>query len=210
MNIDLLVFVPACFALNLAFGPNNLLSMTHAAQQGIGYSLAASTGRLPVFILMILASALGMGVLLSTSALAFTVVKLFGAAYLIWLGIKLIRSRANVQTAQIGDAKSNPHEGFRREVLAASSNPKAILIFAAFFPQFVDVHQYWQSYLLLGSIFLVLEFIAIAIYAFAGRFAAAFAASKLHWLQRSSGGAMIVFGFLLLFSRPPARGTDVV
>ncbi|EPO7629461.1 LysE family translocator [Pseudomonas aeruginosa] len=90
--IDLLVFLPACFALNLAFGPNNLVAMTHGAQKGVGFSFMASTARLAVFVPMIAASALGLGMLLSASALVFNVIKIVGAAYLVWMGIKLLRT----------------------------------------------------------------------------------------------------------------------
>lgn len=203
--IDLLVFLPACFALNLAFGPNNLLALTHGAQNGIAFALGASTARLTVFAPMIAASALGLGVLLSASALLFSAVKIAGAAYLVWMGIKLLRSGPGAAGMNAGQAKPTVRQAFRREALIAISNPKAILIFAAFFPQFVDTSAYWQSYATLGAIFLALEAVAILVYAAAGRFAAAFAASRLHWFQRLSGGGMIAFGILLLLSPQPGQ-----
>jgi len=204
--IDLLLFVPACFALNLAFGPNNLLAMTHGAQSGVRFALAASTARLAAFVPMIAASALGLGVLLSASATVFGVVKIIGAAYLIWLGIKLLRTPA-ATGASVSQRGAVPlPQAFRREGLAALGNPKAILIFAAFFPQFVVADHYWLSYAQLGGIFLLLEVVAIAVYATAGRFAAAFAATRLHWFQRLSGAGMVVFGVLLLLARQPGRG----
>ncbi|GHB42398.1 hypothetical protein GCM10007094_34550 [Pseudovibrio japonicus] len=198
---DLLVFIPACFALNLAFGPNNLLAMTHGAQQGVGFSFIASTARLVVFVPMIAASALGLGVLLSTSAFVFNVVKIIGAAYLIWTGIKLIRTAQEKTDLDADSRAPTLWRAFRNEALVAMSNPKAILIFAAFFPQFVDTANYSASYAYLGAVFIALEALAIIIYASAGRFAAAFAANKQHWFQRVSGGGMIVFGILLLLSR---------
>ncbi len=201
---DLLLFVPACFALNLAFGPNNLLAMTHGAQRGVKFACAAGSARLIVFVPMIAASALGLGVLLAASATVFTAVKLVGAAYLVWLGVKLLRSAPDADAARSA-AGLTVRAGFRREAFAAASNPKAVLIFAAFFPQFVDTGAYWQSYATLGAIFLALEAVAMLVYAAAGRFAAAYAASRLHWFQRASGGGMILFGLLLLFSRQPGR-----
>ncbi len=203
---DLFVFLPACFALNMAFGPNNLLAMTHGAQKGVPFALAASLARLGVFVPMIAASALGLGLLMSASALVFNAVKIVGAAYLVWLGLKLLRS-APGQADRASDAMTPTlRKAFRGEALVAVSNPKAILVFAAFFPQFVDTATYWMSYAVLGAVFVALEAVAIAIYATAGRFAAAFASRKLHWFQRASGGGMIAFGLLLLFSRQPGRG----
>lgn len=201
----LLLFLPGCFALNLAFGPNNLLAMTHGAQKGVGFSFLASTARLGVFIPMIAASALGLGVVLSASALVFDLIKIVGAAYLIWMGIKLLRTAQASASLEAEASRSSLRKAFRGEALTAISNPKAILIFAAFFPQFVDTANYWMSYAALGATFLSLEAVAIVIYASAGRFAATFAANRLHWFQRASGGGMIAFGLLLLLSRQPAR-----
>ena len=198
----LLLFLPACFALNLAFGPNNLLSLTNAARQGVGFAVLAASGRLIVFAPMIAISAAGLGLLLATSALVFNIVKLLGAAYLIYLGVRLLLSASK---ARLGSGATLPlASAFRQECLVALGNPKAILIFTAFFPQFVSPENYWQSFALLGLLFLVLELIAIALYACLGRFVAKAAAQRLVWLTRASGVAMIVFGSLLALSRREA------
>ncbi|WP_136635013.1 LysE family translocator [Pseudooceanicola onchidii] len=202
---DFLLFVPACFALNLAFGPNNLLALTHGAQGGAGFAIGAASSRIAVFVPMIAASALGLGVILSTSALLFGVIKVIGALYLVWMGIRLLGSRPEGGAGAGRPQAPSFRTALRREALAAVSNPKAILIFAAFFPQFVDTAAYWQSYATLGAIFLGLELCAISIYALAGAWAASFAAHRLHWFQRASGVGMILFGLLLLVSRQPGR-----
>ncbi|EPX83500.1 hypothetical protein Salmuc_02108 [Salipiger mucosus DSM 16094] len=154
---------------------------------------------------MIAASALGLGVLLSTSALLFGAVKIVGAIYLIWMGVKLILTKPAPDGVETDHLKPTIRQALRREAMIAVSNPKAILIFAAFFPQFVDTSSYWQSYATLGAIFIALEACAITLYAAAGHFAAAFAYTRLHWFQRTSGAGMIVFGLILFFSRQPGR-----
>lgn len=206
--IDLLVFVPACFALNLAFGPNNLLALSHGAQRGIGFALTAGLARLLVFTPMIALSAVGLGVVLSTSAVLFTGLKLLGAAYLIWLGIKLWRNSSKSQMSDVAGRALPMWGAFRQEGVIAMGNPKAILIFAAFFPQFVDLNAYGQSYLILGSIFLGLEALAICLYAAVGKFAARAAASRLVWIERASGAGMIGFGLLLLLAKRPSVVTS--
>lgn len=201
--IDFLLFIPACFALNMAFGPNNLLALTNGAQHGVAFAVVASFGRLLVFVPMIIVSALGLGIILSTSALVFMVVKYVGAAYLIWLGIKILRSaRAEAPSASDGQTQSLVSAA-RREALVAIGNPKAILIFAAFFPQFVSTDAYFQSYAILGIIFLGLEAVAITMYAAGGAVTAKTAINKLHWLQGASGIGMMMFGTLLLFAKRP-------
>ncbi|MCH2164622.1 MAG: LysE family translocator [Marinovum sp.] len=201
MIIDLWLFIPACFAINLAFGPNNLMAMTNAAKSGVRFATTAACGRFLAFLPMILISALGLGVLMSASAWAFTAAKVIGAAYLIYLGIKLLR--ADVPETEMTTEGTGLKIAFRRETLVAFSNPKAILTFAAFFPQFVNPESYWASYALEGAIFLVLEFVAILAYALVGRVAASGAGQYLTHVQKLSGGTMIVFGLGLLWARKP-------
>ncbi|WP_195822780.1 LysE family translocator [Roseobacter sp. MH60115] len=203
--IDWLVFVPACFALNLAFGPNNLLAMTNGARSGVVFAQKAAVGRLLVFVPMIAISALGLGIVLTTSALVFSIAKVIGATYLIWLGISLWRSAKAMKTQNLSGEQVSLSQAFRAESLVAVSNPKAILIFAAFFPQFVIVDAYWQSFAMLGAAFLVMEAVAIFTYAAFGRMASRFAAGKLSMLQRASGATMCLFGILLLISPQPSR-----
>ena len=203
--IDWLIFIPACFALNLAFGPNNLLAMTHGAGHGVLFAQKAALGRLLVFIPMIAVSALGLGLVLATSAALFTAVKIVGALYLIWLGIKIWRRAKSQDDMETRRAPLSGRAAFRAEALLAISNPKAILIFAAFFPQFVSTEAYWQSYALLGACFLLLEAMAVFVYAVAGRSAARLASNRLSWMQRGSGAMMCVFGVFLLFSPQPSR-----
>ncbi len=203
--IEWMIFIPACFALNLAFGPNNLLSMIHGAKRGVAFATGAALGRLLVFVSIIVISALGLGLLLSASAFVFTLVKIVGAIYLIWLGITLWRSARSVAVDDLDGHITTTFQAFRAEALVAASNPKAILIFAAFFPQFVSVDAYWENYAMLGAAFLCMELIAILFYAALGRLASTFAAGKLPTLQRLSGATMCLFGALVLLSPPPTR-----
>jgi len=196
-----LVFLPACLALNLAFGPNNLLSLTYGATAGVRFAMCAGLGRLLAFVPMIAISAVGLGVILQTSAAVFTLAKAAGAAYLIWLGIRLLRLRGDGLTPTADGAAVSLGAAFRAEALVALGNPKALLIFAAFFPQFVDPAAYWRGYLAVASTFLVLELLAIATYAALGWVMGRTGRRRLHWLRRGSGLAMIAFGALLLTRR---------
>ncbi|HRK85700.1 LysE family translocator [Alcaligenes ammonioxydans] len=200
---SVLLFLPACFALNMAFGPNNLLSMTVGAKQGVSTALVAAMGRLLAFAIMIVVAALGMGSLLMVSETAFTVVKFAGAAYLIWLGIKILRANGRASTEQLELGKTDIRGLARQEFLVAIGNPKAILIFTAFFPQFVDMNNYWTSFMIQGVIFLLLEVIAIAAYAYVGtRLSGVLQhAQGLRWVNRISGSMMIGFGLILAMAR---------
>lgn len=202
----LLLFLPACFALNMAFGPNNLLSMSIGARCGLRTAMIAALGRIIAFIMMIAIAALGMGAVLMASETAFAMVKFLGAAYLVWLGIRILRSKEKLPSKPARHGRYEVHGFMRQEFLVAIGNPKAILIFTAFFPQFVVREDYWGSFLILGAIFLLLELLAIALYAYAGtRLSRVMRNPRgLRWINRISGGTMIAFGVLLAMAGRPA------
>ncbi|MCF7503621.1 MULTISPECIES: LysE family translocator [Vibrio] len=160
----LLLFIPACFALNMTPGPNNLLSMNNARCYGFQAALVAGLGRIAAFSGMIALAASGLAVVLYTSETLFFLIKLFGAMYLLWIAFNLWRS----QTSPVADIERNK-DWFglvKQEFALAAGNPKAILIFTAFLPQFVDVTANVNTqFFILGSTFLVLEMLAISIYA---------------------------------------------
>jgi threonine/homoserine/homoserine lactone efflux protein len=199
-----MIFLPACFALNVACGPSNLLAMTNGARSGVGFAQKAAIGRLLVFVPMITISALGFGLILTASGFVFGISKLIGAAYIVWIGLSLWRSAKHLNTDEFLGESIPMRHAFRAETLVALSNPKAILTFAAFFPQFVAVEAYWQSYAMLGAAFLIMEAVAILAYATCGQVASTFAASKIPTLQRVSGAVMCVFGVLILLTPQPA------
>ena len=133
-----LFFLPACFAVNLAPGPNNLLSINVAARHGFMTAFLGGTGRLVAFAAMIALAATGLAVVLHASEWFFLAIKLAGAAYLIWLAIQLWRSDTPAIDVTHEQSASLARI-VRQEFLVAAGNPKAILVFTAFLPQFVDI-----------------------------------------------------------------------
>ncbi len=206
MNLDVWpIFVPAAFALNMFPGPNNVLAMSNAARHGFTTALIASAGRFPPFAGFVLGAAIGLGAVLATSAELFGALKIVGALYLVWLGFQMIRARP-------ADAPTDRAEGalptlVAREFWTAATNPKAMLVFTAFFAPFLDpTRPAFGQILALGGVALALELVAVAIYAFAGSRIGRFTRSTaaLVWIDRVSGGALIAAGIALLFARRPA------
>lgn len=200
-----LIFVPAAFALSAAPGPNNMLAMTNALQVGLSRAVIAGGGRLLAFALMIALTAVGLGAVLAASETAFYVIKWCGAAYLVYLGIRMWRRRDELEEDDPLLRANIPLSVLaRREFLVAIGNPKAILIFTAFFPQFLNpaAPAYWQFFVM-GVTFLVLEVAALSLYALSGRQASRFGRSAhgRRMLNRISGGALIGAGVLLAASR---------
>ena len=160
----LLLFIPACFALNMTPGPNNLLSMNNARCYGFQAAFIAGLGRILAFSGMIALAACGLAGVLYTSETLFFLIKLFGAMYLLWIAFNLWRPQAS----PVADIERNKNWFglVKHELALAAGNPKALLIFTAFLPQFVDVAANVNTqFFVLGSTFLVLEMLAISIYA---------------------------------------------
>lgn len=132
----LCLFLPACFALNMAPGPNNLLSVSNATRYGYRTSCLAGIGRLLAFAGMIALASAGLAVVLQTSELLFYALKILGAAYLFYLALQLWRANPAAQP-EAATAKVGLWALARQEFMVAAGNPKAILIFTAFLPQFV-------------------------------------------------------------------------
>lgn len=173
MQLDLWLFLPACFALNMAPGPNNLLAMNNATQQGARVAFVAGMGRQVAFALMMALAALGLATVLYASVWVFTGIKLAGAAYLLYLAVQLWHAKVD-SLAVTGQARRDTIATLaQREFWLAMGNPKAILIFTAFLPQFVNTElAIVPQFALLGALFLLLECLAIGLYALAGRYAA--------------------------------------
>ena len=169
MSIEtLLLFLPACFALNMAPGPNNLLSIANGTRYGFTRACIAGAGRLIAFVGMIALAASGLAVVLLASELTFYCIKVAGALYLFYLAIQLWRSEPG-EVVSDSQGERTTWLLAKQEFLVAVGNPKAILIFTAFLPQFVNTaHPAGSQFFILGSAFLALEWVAIAAYAYMG------------------------------------------
>ncbi|MBD1571919.1 LysE family translocator [Vibrio sp. S17_S38] len=197
----LIFFIPVCFALNMTPGPNNLLAMNNARCYGFQSALIAGLGRVTAFSAMITLTASGLAVVLYASETLFFTIKLLGAAYLLWIAFNLWRSEAS-PIFEIDRTRN--HFGLaKQEFVLAAGNPKAILIFTAFLPQFVDASaNASEQFFILGSTFLVLEMVAISIYAAFGLYLRQwFAKPKMaKRFNRTCAIFLAVSGANLLFS----------
>ena len=133
-----LLYVVASIGLSLTPGPNSLLALTHGARYGHARTLFTIAGGALGFILLIALSMLGIGTVLQASTQALIALKWIGGAYLIWLGVQLWRAPA-LHLTPVTDAPARAGSAmFRQGFLSAVSNPKALLFYGAFLPQFID------------------------------------------------------------------------
>ena len=133
-----LIYLVAAIGLSLSPGPNGLLALTHGALHGRRKALFTISGGAVGFTSLIALSMFGIGALLQASITWLTVLKWVGGAYLVWLGIQVWRSppvSADVATPQ---ESRSAWSMFRQGALCAVTNPKGLLFFAAFLPQFID------------------------------------------------------------------------
>lgn len=132
------LFVAAGILLNLTPGQDTLYILGSSIANGRRIGIACALGISAGCVVHTLAAALGLSAILASSATAFTVVKLAGAAYLIYLGIRAITARAHVLSPTKGVASGSVIAAFRQGVITNVLNPKVALFFLALLPQFID------------------------------------------------------------------------
>jgi threonine/homoserine/homoserine lactone efflux protein len=212
---QLLVFIAAGWLLNLTPGPDVLYIVSSALKSGVRAGMVAALGIVSGCFVHVFAAALGVGALLATSATAFTVLKWAGAAYLMWMGVKLLLAKGggspivpagvSAEVAAV-DLWRVYRQGFLTNVL----NPKVALFFLAFVPQFIapGTEDKVTVFLLLGLLFnlnsLPINFGYAWLAGWASRRVGA-VQRAMHWMDRAAGVMFIGFGLRLAMSDNPSR-----
>jgi len=202
MSLELyLAYVLACFVVVIVPGPTVSLivanSITHGTRAGL-LNVAGTQAGLGTMMLIVL---VGLTSIIETMGYWFEFVRFAGAAYLVWLGWKLIHS-----PGALGDPKRTPapHGGFFLQgFLVLMSNPKALLMFGAFIPQFVDpLGDYGWQVVLLGLTAMAVATTFDSLYAvLTGRARSLLTPARIKLVSRVSGGFLIGGGIWLALSR---------
>jgi threonine/homoserine/homoserine lactone efflux protein len=162
------VFLPACIGMNFFPGPNNLIALVHGTRVGITASSIAGLARLPVMVIMLVLLAIGLEALLAMSENAFYMMRFAGAAYLLYMAWQTLSARVNF--SGVDGNQSSMWAMVKAEALIASTNPKLILIFTAFFPQFIQpAEPVAPQVAVMGGTFILIEIAAIVAYASGGK-----------------------------------------
>jgi threonine/homoserine/homoserine lactone efflux protein len=153
-----LIYLIAATGLSLSPGPNGLLALTHGALHGRRQALYTICGGALGFVVVIALSMFGIGALLQASLGWLTVLKWVGGAYLVWLGIQVWRSPPIGVDVRRSAAPRAGGSMFREGALSALTNPKALLFFAAFLPQFIDpARSLLMQFAIMAATFAVVE-----------------------------------------------------
>lgn len=216
---QLVMFIAAGWLLNLTPGPDVLYIVTNALKSGTRAGIVAGLGITAGCFVHIFAAAVGVSALLATSATAFAVLKWVGAAYLMWMGVRMLLSKAAagdggssvaLVAAQAAPAHNTPLRtvflgGFWTNVL----NPKVAIFFLAFVPQFIapGTDNKALAFVLLGVLFNVNAIPVNMGWALAASWMARRAGvvqRGMHWLDRVAGVMFIGFGLKLAFTDHPS------
>ena len=200
-------FIAASLVLAVTPGPGVMYVVTRSAVHGRRQGLVSVLGVAAGNLVNAVAAALGLAAVFAVSSLAFTAVKYAGAAYLIWLGVRLWRASAE-QTGEVPATTIATRSGrvFRDGFVVAALNPKTTLFFAAFLPQFVrGAENVGLQSLALGGLFVLIAAITDSLYALA--------AGSVSRLMRGGGGrvgrrvgATLYIGLGLLTALAGTRG----
>ena len=198
-------FLLAAVLITLSPGPDNLmvlsLGIARGRAPGVAFGLGCALGCLSHTTLAVL----GVSALIAASPIAFLVLKIAGGVYLVWLGIQALRSRGTIEFAR-QPGSDRMRTLFARGLIANAVNPKVILFFLAFLPQFVDAPRGSVALqtALLGVLFTLQ---AVAIFSAIGYFAGTLGEALRRrpaagaWLDRIAGSVFILLGLRLMVVR---------
>ena len=203
-----LAFVVASVVLLMIPGPTVVLVLTYALTQGRRVAVASAAGVATGDLIAMTASLLGLGALVLASASVFTALKWVGAAYLVWMGIGMIRPVGGQTLGRLDDVPElTPHRVFGNAAVVTALNPKSIVFFIAFVPQFLAVDRLLApQFAVLIATFVTLAAINALAYALlADRMRATIRRpAVLGWITRAGGGVMIAMGVLTATLRKAA------
>ncbi len=145
-------------------GPDMLFVLGCGLRGGARAGLLATLGVITGDAIYVAAAAAGLAVLLTTFPVVFTVLRLAGAAYLIYLGVQMVRNRKKAQAGEPGGGGMTGRRAYLNGVVSAMANPQTFTFMVAFLPHFIDpaAGPVWLQFAILGAVLIILEFLADA------------------------------------------------
>jgi threonine/homoserine/homoserine lactone efflux protein len=196
----LLAYVAACLLFSLVPGPSVSLVIANALARGTKAGLVTIFGAQLAMLSMVVIVALGLETVMAVVAEAFTVIKLVGAAYLVWVGFRMFTASGRLDVGTPGE-RLPLGRYLWQGALVSWSNPKTLLFLGAFLPQFVDLSQpAFPQIIVLGLIVMVVASSTDAIYAvLAGRARQVLTVARVRLMSRISGAILMAGGVWLAF-----------
>ena len=193
----LLTFVLASIAILVVPGPSVTIIVANSLRGGVKAGFLSIAGTQAGLVILLILLALGLEALTTTLAFVFDWIRLAGAAYLIWLGYKLLRSNGDLRATDVSAQKQGTY--FWNGFIVILTNPKVLFFFGAFLPQFIDpAGNAALQTLILGGIFMVLATILDGLYAIAAARTGALLTKRNVRAVEIAGGSFMVGGGLWL------------
>jgi threonine/homoserine/homoserine lactone efflux protein len=198
----LIPYLGACFLLAIVPGPTVTVILANSLRSGTLAGLSIVAGTQAGLVTMILVVGLGLEAVLGFMSFAFDWIKFAGAAYLVWLGFNMVRSKG-----ELGQAATGPVKSYRRLMLDGFvviwSNPKALIFLGAFLPQFVAAEgAAFPQIVLLGLFFMLIAGASDSLYAvLGGRAGGMLSAGRVRLVSRVSGAILMAGGVWLALAR---------
>jgi homoserine/homoserine lactone efflux protein len=185
------VYVAAVLALMSTPGPSHLLMLSNSATHGFKRSLATVAGDLTANALQMLAAGLGLAALLAASGRALLIIK--------WLGVRMIRDGGIGTLASGNPARTSLGKLWLQGFLTSAANPKAIVFFAALFPQFINAEApFWPQFAILSATYILIDGLYLSAYGIGSEWIVAqFRGPARAWIGRI-GGSLVISAAVLL------------
>jgi homoserine/homoserine lactone efflux protein len=199
----LCLYTVTCFAVTVTPGPTMLLALANGTSRSWRITGMGMLGAALSDLLLIGAVSIGLGALLAASEALFSILQWIGALYLTWLAVQMWTCHPTELHANIGSSSTTATKAFTRSLLVSLSNPKGLLFFSAFLPQFVNTAEPQAvQYLTLALLTATLDLVIMACYATGGAQAARFLTIKgLRKLNRACASALLSLALLLALYR---------
>jgi threonine/homoserine/homoserine lactone efflux protein len=204
MNIDtLLIYTIVAFFYITSPGPAVILAIVNGMRANMKIVILSSFANVLGLFILSTASIFGLGILFKTSSNLFLLVKVIGAFYLIYLGLKFLLNKNSFIIDENNEKEKNKSKKFYflESFFLAITNPKPILFFTAIFPQFLDMQaNVLPQFLVLTGIFLFISFTSLCVYAYLAKKSKKWLSNKnrLTWFSRITGGMFIGLGVGIL------------
>ena len=202
MNFETwILFILAVLALMSSPGPSHLLMLSNSATYGFKKATATICGDLSANMLQMFAAILGLSFLITSSSNVFNFIKWVGVAYLVWNALNMFFRKNNLKKVK----KINSNKIFKKlyfqGFITSASNPKAILFFAALFPQFISVDgNIWMQFLILSLTYVTIDGIFLTTYGLGASYIVSFIKkNSAIWVNRIGGILMLITAILLGF-----------
>lgn len=160
-----LLYVTTVLAFMVTPGPSHLLMLSNSMSHGFRLSLSTAAGDLSANFLQMLAAGIGLAAVLTTAQEALSIIKWLGAAYLLWMGVKMILGAKRAADVAAAEKTASRKALWLQGFLTSAANPKAVVFFAALFPQFISASSaFVPQFVVLSITYLVIDGLFLATY----------------------------------------------